>query len=283
MLTREHWISQETGLSIGGPSKPLVPGPNISPLKWTQEKNRLEYDGHFVFESAFPEESLASLRTAASKLVELGYPAIFLSVFDEFWRMVARLQPIGEGLLEEKYMIFPDYWVWHIDNKKKQSGWKPHREQKVDIDDPNLPTQSISLWVSLSKATTDNGCMYVLPKSKDRGYPHTLKFDITTLQDVKALPVPAGSVIGWNQSVFHWGASNSIEASEPRVSFAMELRRVSRADDIPFMMPSDFFPSFEQRLRLVAMQFVNYKHLHGCEPRFMDFAYSVLGPDYVAR
>ena len=286
MLTEEYWSEQCRSLKISSSQQSMRTETNaLPPEKCQQESARLDYDGHFVFENVFSLESTAPLRQAIEELTVRGWPAIFVSLFDEFWQMVQALQPIGRQLLKDDYMIFPDYWVWHVDHRQPQSGWRPHREAVVNVADPNYPTDSVSLWVSLSNATTENGCMYVLPKSKDKGYPHTIKFDMSTLQHVKALPVPAGSVIGWNQSVFHWGSSNSREATESRISFAMELRPISCKDDIPYMMASDHFPDFKERLRLVAMQFINYKHLHGLtlSPEMEGFIQNVLGSDYVPR
>jgi hypothetical protein len=285
MLNREYWRTLCPRLNI---DRKLQAHANLnpcSPEKWRQEKSRLDYDGHFVFEKIFAADSLTEIRATIEDLSAHGVPAIFVSLFDEFWEMVHALRPIGQALLGEEYQIFPDYWVWHIDHRKSQAGWRPHREAVINVPDPDYPTESLSLWVALSDATTENGCMYVLPKSKDKGYPHTIKFDIGTLQHVKALPVPAGSVIGWNQSVFHWGSSNSREATGPRISFAMELCPISQKRDIPLMMKSDHLPSFEERLRLVAMQFVNYKHLHGLEahPEITAFVDTVLGKDYAPR
>ena len=285
MLTPEYWAKICPRLSVSGGEGGLNPVAQVSAHRWQQEKNRLDYDGHVIFEEVFNDSGIECLKNAILDLDRAGLPAIFVSLFDEFWSLVRALQPIGKELLGEDYMIFPDYWVWHIDHRKDQAGWKPHRETTVTTADPNYGTDSISLWVALSDATTENGCVYVLPKSKDKGYPHTLKFNIETLQHVKALPVKAGSVIGWNQSVFHWGSSNSREATHPRISFAMELSRLSQPRDIPLMMSSDFKPSFEERLRLVATQFVNYKHLHGLSgnTEINAFVNSILGSSDASR
>jgi hypothetical protein len=245
-----------------------------------REQQRLDFDGHFIFKNTLKMDTLKKLKKAILILEENNLPAIFISLYDEFWQLVHDLNPIGSGLLGEDYMIFPDFWVWNVDHKKQSSGWRPHRESIVESSDSSYPTKSISLWISLTEATTENGCMYILPKSKDRGYPSSIVFDINTLQDVKALPVPAGSIIGWNQSVFHWGSSNSRLACDSRMSFAMELRKVSDRDEIPFMIASHKVPSFNERVHLVAMQFVNYKHLHSENQTMMNFSDSILGSDY---
>ena len=167
---------------------------------------------------------------------------------------------------------FPDYWVWYLDPAREQAGWKPHREGYVDSDDRNYPTTSISLWLALSDATAENGCVYVLPKSKDQGYPSSVNLELDTLQHIRALEARAGSIIGWNQSVFHWGSQSAQWAEEPRVSFAMEFSPVSQRRDIPGMLDATGLPNFEQRLRLIAMQFEHYKHLHGEAEIYMDFS-----------
>lgn len=281
LTSQKFWSETLPELSIGelqeyNSNKSL----KVSTTKLEKECERLDYDGHFVFDDVLELAPIFKLKRSIEILNEKGIPAIFLSLYDEFWQMVADLRPLGQTLLGEDYMIYPDYWVWHVDAKNESKGWRPHRESYVATPDPNYPTTSISLWVALSDATTENGCMYVLPKSKDKGYPHTLVFDINTLQDVKALPVKAGSVIGWNQSVFHWGASNSKYAHDSRMSFAMELRRVSDNDKIAMMLESNKVPSYEARLKLVAMQFVHYEHLHKESDLMMKFSRAIVGEEY---
>ena len=61
--------------------------------------------------------------------------------------------------------------------KKEQQGWGPHRDRLLELGfkpfaDDGSPA-SLNFWVPLTRATPKNGCMYVVPRSKDGCYNNT--------------------------------------------------------------------------------------------------------------
>jgi len=65
--------------------------------------------------------------------------------------------------------------------------------------------------------------MYVLPNSKDRS--QQAPGVGAAIQDIRALPCDAGSVLSWAPETLHWGSGSSQWATSPRISFATYLAR----------------------------------------------------------
>jgi hypothetical protein len=161
---------------------------------------------------------LQKLRDTISLFHKMNIPVQFCFVYDEFWLLFMQLHYVISSVVGDGYKRLPDFWSWRIDNTAGKSGWNLHRDKSVDFnvlfEDTGLP-KSLTVWIALSEANSLNSCMYVLPAHLDPSY-HT-KHNINSgnqtgniwaeiLQNVRALPVPAGSVLMWNQvkSSFFW-------------------------------------------------------------------------------
>jgi hypothetical protein len=115
----------------------------------------------------------------------------------------------------------------------------------------------------------DNGCMSLVhPRAVTAEVAQAIQghadLDRTAYrrlpQNVVALPVKAGSIIGWRGDVLHWGGVNTGGAS-PRVSFALEFRsRDSRATkfEAPLIDPRDGPPPFALRLFAISKALREY-------------------------
>ena len=75
--------------------------------------------------------------------------------------------------------------------------------------------------------------MYALPRKHDvifqdfvnrkfgqPGIPNARETPIPLIK-LRALPVEAGAMIGWDTNVFHWGSASSKWATEPRISIGV--------------------------------------------------------------
>lgn len=125
----------------------------------------------------------------------------------------------------------------------------PHRDYpaseawNASSDAPNL----VSAWIPLTDATTDNGCVYVLPRradaiwsdgshpdhlapaTREEGGGASLRFDVS-----RAVPMiaKAGSVCAWAGQTVHWGGACGLRRDEcdwntravPRRSVACTFR-----------------------------------------------------------
>jgi hypothetical protein len=194
-----------------------------------------------------------SLRSAVEALVREKWLPVFAFVYEEFW-LGGRLDPLVQALLGPGCRQKPYLWIQHVEPAASSSGWPPHVDQ-----DP--PTKDISVWIPLTDATLDNGCMYLMPS-------YAPKHD---LQSIRALPARAGSILAWRQDVLHWGAYSSRRAKEPRISIALEFGREG--------LDPAAVPPFEERLKLIARQILKY--LEEFEPgryeeRWMELADKIL-------
>ena len=206
-----------------------------------------------------------------------GLPPVFAFLYDEFWLPFYLLQPIYAGLLGE-YAMLPDFWVWNVDPARGDAGWRPHRDKGQQALFPDGSPKSLTTWMPLSRATPLNGCMYIVPATQDPTYntanDREWKFEHA---GIRALPAEAGDVFMWNQAVLHWGSRTSPRGGASRVSMAFEFQR---ADVPPFnapLLPPMGFHSFGFRLRLVAKQILQYRHMYKVDPAIERVALQVVG------
>mmetsp|Transcript_17052 Transcript_17052/g.20912 ORF Transcript_17052/g.20912 Transcript_17052/m.20912 type:complete len:272 (-) Transcript_17052:798-1613(-) len=161
---------------------------------------------------------LQLLTFAMSRLIDCGWPAIFMLIYDEAWilwhRSASYLKHFG---LRPNY----DFAAFYVDNDK--AGWPPHR----DRDDATHGNNSISqgffadgipkhctLWIALSEATVQNSCLYCVPKQYDPGYFTKVKggplatvfFCPNSFQHILALPCNQGQAWLFSHRLLHWGS-----------------------------------------------------------------------------
>ncbi len=209
-------------------------------------------DGYFQSQPLIPTDLCKQLSEAIIKVTAQGLPAQFCLVYDEFW-------------------------FYNVATSDDDSGWSPHRDLQFpnSINSDGTP-KIINLWIPLTDATTLNGCMCMLPASRDPDYPtdfaslidqdfRSVKhYTPDMLQNFRALPAKAGSILGWNQYVFHWGSRSSHWAKEPRINYSMYVQRadVKPYDDLAINLKGDnnFELSFDMRLGLVCRSLWQYKN-----------------------
>ena len=71
------------------------------------------------------------------------------------------------------------------------------------------------------------------------------------LEDIRALPAKAGSIVCWSTSLLHWGARSSRRATQPRISMATyyQSRDVPPYHNVTMDIPSPI--PFAYRIHLV--------------------------------
>ena len=190
--------------------------------------------------------------------------------------MAARLHAVldalmGQGrvLLQEMALVKPP----------KVSGDKPWHQDAAYFrgSDPNL---MFGVWIALDPATTENGCMEVIPGSHLLGpAPHvpaedinlcTIRPDLVALDRRVALPMDPGDVLVFHSLIHHYTAANRSEQRRRALQFhyhqvgmewtSLAAHRVLYHDSegayagctvpkgAPFAEPSSYVPS---RLRPV--------------------------------
>lgn len=265
------WRALMPGLSVGGNvySWELL---DISSDEMARQVEKAKVDGYFSFLNVFSEGQVSGVRDGISNLHLKGLFPVFMAVYDELWEFYWAMSEMGKSFLGEDYYCLPDFWAWFIPQSDDAKGWIPHRDKLYcTVDDEGMPL-SMTLWVALTDAMGDNGCIYCLPASRDVNYPHNPNLVIEKYQDIRALPVPAGSVLGWNHSMFHWGGASSKFAKSPRISLGFEMQRagipVMREPLFDFSQPLNF----EQRLGLIGKQILHYQHTYKVDDWHLEVA-----------
>jgi hypothetical protein len=225
-------------------------------------KDQLCDDGYFQQSGFDFGVDLAAMASTVRALSAAGIVPAFAFVYDEFWLPFHRLHRWYEALLGD-YAMMPDFWAWNLEPSRGDAGWTPHRDKGHFALLPDRSAMSLTTWIPLTPATPLNGCMYIVPASFDPVYgtPEDRE-NRFTLPSVRALPAQPGDVLMWNQAVLHWGGRTSPRATESRVSIAFEFqRRDVPPFNAPLLQPRIMVP-FELRLKLIAMQILQYRHMY---------------------
>jgi ectoine hydroxylase-related dioxygenase (phytanoyl-CoA dioxygenase family) len=168
------------------------------------------------------------------------------------------------------------FWAWHLASDGTTCNLPPHRDGSgVTVNADGMP-ESLTVWIALTDATPDNGCIYVLPSAYDPFYGLTpSRVNVLDVQNVRALPTPAGTALAWNHQLLHWGGRTNSRAQQSLVSVAFEFRRAGAVERMKTLDPNRV-PTFRERLKLIAEQIIRHKQYGGVEDRFVDLAARLL-------
>lgn len=282
-LRAEHfWRERFPALSISAPLAfdRYAPAMSLSDQDRVLHLARMAQEGYFQHQQPALAEVAPRLAAAAQTCVDMGLPPVFLFVFDEVWQCFYGLSPALTQFLGPQLCALPDFWFWHVDPGRDESGWSPHVDKGAHALDPQGRPLSLTAWIPLNEVTPLKSCMYVLPARHDPEYgvptaERRVGFDVTK---ARALPGGPGDWFCWNQSVLHWGSASSPFVKEPRISMALEFQR---GDIAPFNEPLIRAPEkldFNARLWLVAKQVLQYRHMYALSPDVEAFATGLLSP-----
>lgn len=242
------------------------------------ERARLQIreDGYLQCGPGVPAENCRALSTAMARIIEARYHPMFLAVYDEYWHVMRGIAPVLAPILGARFRVLGDFWIWCISHHTASAGWRPHRDhqfpRRVTVRQDRSPLL-LTVWIPFTDATPLNGCIYLLPVSRDPDVPDRLDANvIRNLQDVRALPAPAGSVLAWNQYAMHWGGSASQWADGPRMSTGIYVQ----AGGPPLFTnkPIDFGRAlpFKTRMGLIAADLLLYQGEHRFPPELVELA-----------
>ena len=285
---REIWQQLNPQLTISTGIDPVVAvekiGAGDGGFEGAELSDRFWDEGYFLIEDILPKDELAKLRQGIETLVSNGMSPALIYLYDEAWQVFRRLKPLLSHFLGDRVALLPHFWAWHVDPGQDGRGWPPHRDyqgESVVGDDMLI---SLSLWVPLSNASPDNGCMYVLPRSFEKCYDLAVtKPEDVFLQDVRALPAGPGAVMGWRQDLYHWGGRASKHESEPRISLSLEFQNAVFDPMADQLLDLEKAPEFMDRLGLIASQFEKYQHMQSIDADTVNWAKAVLENYSVSR
>lgn len=250
-------------------------GLDQSALNVAGQKMMLE--GYFQERDPQLVELSGLLSNAISRCVQMGIPPVFIFLFDEAWAAFIRQHATIAAMIGPQYQTLPDFWAWHVDPRAGQAGWRPHRDKgRMALTADGAPL-SLTIWIPLTEATPLNGCMYMLPANRDPVYnTENEKEWQVDYPSIRALPAQPGDWLCWNQAVLHWGAQSSPFATNPRMSMALEFQRSEIAPFNTPLLGTAPVMNFESRLRLVAKQILQYKHMYPLPEHMQRFANQLL-------
>lgn len=235
----------------------------------------LKHEGYLHLPSPAWNLPLKEMAELVCQIKEAGLPPVFSFVYDEFWALFFRLDNIFKSFLGSDYFMLPDCWVWHVDPRQNESGWKPHRDKKIPTVFPDGTPGSITTWIPLTEATPLNGCMYVVPRHLDRGGEKDGLYGFD-LSSIRALPALPGNILMWNQYLFHWGGRTSPMAVSPRISVSFEFQSAKIPGLRKTLMKNRTIYSFEERLGLIAKQILQYQHMYPLNDSLREVAENIM-------
>ncbi len=165
------------------------------------------------------------------EVVSAGHPASFALVFPELWQLITHpaLLELAERLLGERAFIRLNPILHYVDQQVGQ-GWPPHADGVgYHYRDPqNRLIQT--LWIPLTVATPENGCMFVLSRKASQAFWESMNEEASLpagvlracLHGVLPLPCLPGQVIGWGGETVHFGGQ--YHTGPPRISLALEAQ-----------------------------------------------------------
>ena len=223
---------------------------------------QLRKEGYFQIPPLVPQPELHRFAQGIERVVAQGFSSGFACVYDEFYQLFSGLGRVLRAVLGEDYLMVPyRFFTFFIDTQDTEMGLGPHRDS-LNPDSHLLKTgmpSLLTLWIPLTDSTPTNSCLYGVPAQHDPCYlnrpaPKSGHFctDHTNLQDARALPANAGSLLGWTSHFLHWGGRSSQWAQTPRLSVAMYFQRsdVPHFHDPALEMESEI--SFEDRLNWIS-------------------------------
>jgi hypothetical protein len=285
-MSAAYWTSLCPALAIGTAAAE-VEQTAVPDQAFAEASRQIHDHGYGALPAFLPPSALARLNGAIDSVTAAGWPAIFVWVFDEFWstaRMPA-IRRLLDGTLGSDARQVPHVWVHIVPAVDGARGWGPHK-------DGGLARRShshLSVWIALTEASIDNGCIYVLPRSAesadlvDRDW-STGQIPITDavrlLGAVRALPAAAGAALAWDFDLLHWSGVGR-GGGGPRRSLSLEFIARDAApfpDEHPLLAcgAGAPLPDFDQRLACIAQGIIQYgKHEPGVQ-RFRPLAERLL-------
>lgn len=236
-------------------------------------------EGYFQTRPVLAKPVIEAMRECVESLKRADWPPVFAFAYDQFW-LVSRensLVQLLSAILGPHYKQIPHVWCHYVRPSRGAAGWPPH------LDGPGRNNR-MTIWIPLTDAAVDNGCMYVMqkdlaPLKLTENYHWNLEsIDeadlVALLRSIRALPTRAGSILGWGHDVVHWGAICNQEGN-PRISISLEF--ISDNEDpvskeLPLLDVNSRLPTFAQRLHIIAQGILNYQKFETAIVRYGELA-----------
>ncbi len=277
-----YWKDLNPHLPLGGAVPPetfesaSLDGADLQTLV-----SRYAREGHFQAGPLLASSVMEGLRDCVEVLRKADWPPVFAFLYDPLW-LVTRtpsLRRLLDGVLGAGYRQTSHVWCHYVRPGRGQGGWPPHV-------DGHRQGKRITVWIPLTDATLDNGCIYLIPR--DLIASETAEAFIRTeavgfselaelLQGSRALPARAGSVLGWDYPLIHWGAKCA-RPGEPRISVAVAFLGADTEHTTrePPLIEGGTLPGFSQRLQLIGKAIETYQRREPWMIRYQELGQRLL-------
>lgn len=213
-------------------------------------------DGVAFAPALLTREEVAPARRAVYGVLASGYPAVFAVLTDAFVELLAN--PALRGLVGERAQL-PGVYVHLVERARGARGWEPH----VDVAEPRA-RDTLTVWIALSDAPLDGGCLYVVPRSKTEGLSESwtarrtasMSELLSLCHHAMAAPVRSGGAVCWHRGAVHWAAPVERAHRSPRLAISLEYAARAGPDERPFD-PSRGL-TFDERLFLLGNALLAY-------------------------
>ena len=266
----EYWQSLSPHLRIGA-NQPL-PCLEVDAEREATAARLFEAEGYFETPELLPPDALAALNQCIDLVTAAGWPAIFALVDDRFWQCarLPALRRLVAARLGEGYQQIPHVWIHIVQAVDGAAGWMPHFD--------GFALKRVSVWLALTRATTENGCMYLVPSSvlpdsfriKDATPDVPMRDVVRAMHATRAMPVEAGAALGWEFHVFHWGG-RAVNPRSQRRALSMEFLAASEQpgpDERPLLDPDGALPDLAYRLKAIGLALDTYSKREPLSLRF---------------
>ena len=258
---REFWRELNPGLSLSdGPVARGAALGEVPAADVTSTFEQVRAEGYCQTPPIIDPGDVARLAEGVRRIADLGLPAVFVFVYDEVYALLARVSHWAAPVLGDGALFLPsEFFAFAVEpgdpSWTRWSAFGPHRDWLGG--DPGVlgrgwPTV-LNFWIPLVDVTTLDSCIYVVPAPGDPDYFAATKCADWTrfrLQDIRALPAEAGSILAWTTHTAHWGSRSSVSSTTTRISLAAY---VQRRDVPPFAEAVDVAGAipFDDRVRWV--------------------------------
>ncbi len=260
---RDYCVQMCADLHIGGSTHRAPPADRQIQDPSTNILDQLEHQGYFVDSTAPAAQQVPKLARYDETLRSHNIAPVWAFIFDEFWDVFLDTDDLLVTILGSDYQRMPAFWAWHVDATSASSGWTAHRDNPDACGNNRRKPDALTVWIPLTDATPENGCIYLIPADKDPGAGirggGNLRIELAT---IRALPANAGSTLCWTQDLLHWGASSSSLATMPRISLSVEFQRGDKPPIAKTVSDPLQRPSFDERVELIQAQLRRYKHMY---------------------
>jgi hypothetical protein len=271
----EYWKRIAPWLSIGADEVP--PARPLADADLREAIAQFQDDGYFQTPPLLAESDLAAINRAIDAVVAEGWPPVFAWVYDALWHC-ARLPAVARLLashLGARYAQIPHVWVHVVPAAAGAAGWMPHFD--------GSGRGRASVWVALTAATLDNGCMHLVPRRSlaavfsaqpVTGAAVAMSDALRTLHAVRALPTPPGGVLGWDFAILHWGG-RCVKPGEARRALSMEFLAQGETPDayeVPLVTVEGPLPALADRLRMIGEAVHTYEKFEAGLVRYRGIA-----------